>query len=243
MDALTRAGFIAHAQSAGYQRRLGTTIALLRAELDDRSYVSFSAGKDSSVIAHLCHAIRSDIPVLMVDPGCPTHWLEGERLAWTAYAEAFGWQLVLFPWDKWREVSAARTIAEHRRLAHAGMFADLHAWAAAHGLDQRVMGMRSEESPQRAILGATRGPSYVLADGTRALNPIIDWRVADVWAYILTHRLPWLTIYDHLGPAARNGLIGRSGATHGRLAWLKLHYPDAYLLARTLMPIEAAQYA
>lgn len=242
MDELTRAGFLGHAQSRPFRRRVLATIEVLLAHLDARSYVSFSAGKDSSVVADLCHRHRQGVPMLMVDPGCPTHWLEEERSTWIDFAARRGWNLRLFPWNKWAAVAGAADEQDHRRRAHAGMFADLHAHAALHGLDQRITGLRGAESPQRRMLTAQRGVAYRLADGSRALNPIAHWSTADVWAWIVTHDLPWLTIYDHLGPAARNGLIGRSGARSGRLAWLKIHYPEAWATARDLMPMEADQY-
>lgn len=243
MDDLTRAGFFAHRHGAAFKTALSRTLSLIAEHLDDRSYVSFSAGKDSAVCAHICHRRRPGIPILMVDPGCPHHWTEDERRAWIAWADTRGWNLRLFLYDKWTAaVSRAENDGAHRHIVHRAMFADLHAYAAAHGLDQRVMGMRAEESPARSMVAAVRGPAYTYADGGRALNPIMHWRVADVWAYTLRAGLPWLSIYDHLGPAARNGLIGRSGIKRGRLAWLKIHYPDAYIEARRVMP-ETAQYA
>lgn len=242
MDDLTRAGFVAHARSPAFRRRVFATIELLIAQLDRRSYVSFSAGKDSSVVADLCHRHQPGIPMLMVDPGCPTHWLEAERAQWLAFAAERGWNLILFPWDKWRAVESAASDAEHRRLAHDSMFADLTAWADERGLEQRVVGLRAEESRGRAIHLRGRGPQGTNADGRRWLAPLASWRTDDVWAWIVTHDLPWLSIYDHLGARARNGLIGRSGVNRGRMAWLKIHYPAAYAEAKRLMPLEA-QYA
>jgi hypothetical protein len=44
--------------------------------------------------------------------------------------------------------------------------------------------------------------------------------------------MPWLTIYDYLGPDARNGLIGRNEEAYGRLVYLRKYYPEAYRVAR-----------
>lgn len=218
-----------HARTPEYQAKERRLMSDLRRELDGRCYVSFSAGKDSAVCAHACHRVRPGIPILMSDPGCPTHWLEDERCAWVDYAKAHGWDLHLFAWDKWADGVADADGASYRKAAHASQFVALGAWASLRGLSRRVMGLRAEESRTRRIsLGTDRGSS-----ATR-LCPIGQWSNDDVWAYIVTRGLPWLSIYDHIGPSARNGLIGKNGDAHGRLAFLKLYYPEAYRLARTL---------
>jgi len=64
--------------------------------------------------------------------------------------------------------------------------------------------------------------------------PISLWTAADVWTYIVSEGLPWLSIYDHVGPTARNGLIGRNGLEQGRMVYLRRYYPEAWRVAREL---------
>jgi 3'-phosphoadenosine 5'-phosphosulfate sulfotransferase (PAPS reductase)/FAD synthetase len=86
--------------------------------------------------------------------------------------------------------------------------------------------MRAAESRNRRILlAANRGETK------NTLQPIWDWSTEDVWTYTVKHELPWLSIYDHLGPDARNGLIGKNGREYGRLVYLKRFYPDAFRMA------------
>lgn len=227
---ISRAEYFLRSKSPGYKAREAALYDLLRAELSESCYVSFSAGKDSAVIAHACHAVQPGIPMLMVDPGCPIHWTEAEKNRWLEYATREGWNLRLFPWDKFGSVSITNELADYREQVHRGMFAELTSWAEVHGLTRRVMGLRAEESRQRRLsLGATRGVTAA------SLCPISLWTAADVWAYHIAHRLPWLTIYDHVGPTARNGLIGRNGDAYGRLVYLRQHYPRAYQKARELL--------
>lgn len=228
MTPIQIAAYRAHAIQSGYRRKLEQLEETAR-QLDPKcTYVSFSAGKDSSVIAHAAHAAHPQIPILMIDPGCPTHWLEHERQCWLDYATANGWQLTLYPWDKWRQWRGDDTEQQYRDNIHKGMFAAIESRAQSDGLTCRVMGMRSAESHQRAMLIASRGSSYTYADGTTAVIPIARWFVNDVWAYIITHDLPWLNIYDTIGPDARNGLIGRNGERFGRSEYLRQHYPEAW---------------
>lgn len=73
-----------------------------------------------------------------------------------------------------------------------------------------------------------RGKRYDYKGGGSAVLPVATWQVEDVWAYHITHGLPWLSIYDKMGPSARNGLVGRSGEEFGRIEFLRQHYPDVW---------------
>lgn len=228
MTPLQLAGFRAHAATAAFQRRLAVLHDTCRALDPATTYVSFSAGKDSAVVAHACHTAHPGIPILMVDPGCPTHWLALERATWLAYAEAHGWALTLFPWDKWGLDLAGEDVPAYQARIHKAMFADLHAHAEVRGLTCRVMGLRAAESRARRYSIGRRGSHYDYAGGGSAVLPIATWQTEDVWAYLVTHGLPWLSVYDALGPAARNGFVGRSGEEFGRVEYLKRHFPDVW---------------
>lgn len=228
MTPMQLAAFSAHATLPGYRRKLDSMLDMVAAIDPATTYVSFSAGKDSAVVAHACHAVHPGIPILMIDPGCPTHWLEHERARWLAYAATQGWDLTLYPWDKWEARRECDTEQQYRERIHGSMFAAIEARALSDGLTCKIMGLRAAESRQRAMLVATRGAAYTYRDGTRAVLPIARWSVDDVWAYIATHDLPWLDIYDAMGPQARNGLIGRNGERFGRAEYLRHHFPDAW---------------
>ncbi len=225
-----------HGRLGGYRRREARLLAFLAEHMDARTVVAFSAGKDSSVVAHAAQRIRPDVPILMVDPGCPTHWTDTERSQWLAYADANGWHLRLFPWDKWSAVSGAADERQHQRLAHAGMFSDMHAWMAEHEFDQTITGMRAQESRGRLMHRRNHGLVFTDARAHRWLMPIGDWSTGDVWAYLVAHGLPWLDIYDRMGGDARNGILGRSGEAFGRAQGIHRHYPEHLALARELMP-------
>ena len=211
----------------------------LRENMDSHTYVSFSAGKDSSVIAHLAHLVKPGIPILMVDPGCPTHWTEDERKIWIEYAKCHGWKLKIFPWNKWEKERSAEKLAS----LHHDQFEALTAYARANGLVKRVIGLREAESKARKITSRYRGRIATYKNGEERLLPITKWRTEQVWAYIVSRGLPWLSIYDHLGPEARNGLIGVNGAERGRMVFLKKYYPKAYEEAKTFMGKECMNYA
>jgi len=228
MKPIQLAAFRAHASRAGYLRKLHKLRQTMAGLDPDTTYVSFSAGKDSAVIAHACHAVHPGIPILMIDPGCPTHWLDHERDCWLAYASDQAWNLTLYPWDKWGRPREGDTEKQYRQRIHSSMFAAIEDRARNDGLYCKVMGLRAAESRQRAMLVAVRGDAYEYQDGTRAFLPIARWSTDDVWAYIVSHELPWLDIYDAIGPGARNGLIGRNGERFGREEYLRQYFPEAW---------------
>mgnify|MGYP000973143008 CR=1 FL=1 len=228
MTPIQIAAMRAHALTAAYRRRLADLHDLVAGIDPETSYVSFSAGKDSAVIAHACHAAHPGMPILMIDPGCPTHWTEQEREEWKNYAKRHGWNLTLYEWDKWGLDLETDDVADYQQRIHRDMFSAIHAHAEASGLTTRIMGLRAAESRNRRMSIGRRGAVYDYKDGGRAVLPIATWQTADVWAYIVSTGMPWLDIYDKLGPNARNGLVGRSGDNFGRVEYLKQHYPDVW---------------
>lgn len=220
-----------HACTPEYKDKHARLFGELRRQLSDACYVSFSAGKDSTVCAHACNLVRPGIPILLVDPGCPTHWLESEREQWQKYADSHIWSYHRFPWMKWKKSTTdlAGDVAAYRKAVHMSMFSSLEAWANSHGCTRRVWGIRKDESPARETIASLDG-----GKNQKRFAPIRDWTTDDVWAYLVTHELPWLSIYDNLGPDARNGLIGINGSQNGRLVFLKKYYPDAFRVAREL---------
>lgn len=228
MTPIQIAAFRAHATLPAYQRRLAALRDLVSGIDPKKSYVSFSAGKDSAVIAHACHQTHPEIPILMTDPGCPTHWTEDERDTWLSYASKNQWRLTIYPWEKWRLDLHTDSEVEYQRRIHEDMFSAIHAHADAAGLTTRIMGLRASESRNRRMSIGRRGAAYDYADGGSAILPIATWQTDDVWAYIITNSLPWLSIYDLIGPHARNGLVGRSGDNYGRIEYLRMYYPDVW---------------
>ena len=196
-----------------------------------RCFVSFSAGKDSTVCADLANRVCPGIPMLMVDPGGPTHWLGAEREKFLKFAHEKGWNLRLFPWDKWR----IGWHGEETSSLHVDMFRELNDYAKKEGYSTLIMGIREKESKNRKILAKMRGDDYQRKDGMRVLLPVMRWSSDAIWAYTVSRGLPWLSIYDTTGKDARNGLVGVNGHRFGRMGFLKQYYPMAYEFAKRLI--------
>lgn len=211
-----------------YRARESALLRWLDEHVGPDCYISWSAGKDSTVVAHAARRVNPALPVLMVDPGVPIHWTDDDR------ARMLGWcpDAKLFAFAKFAraDVSHEQDADAYRAAVHRVMFADLEAHARARGLRRRITGIRAAESKGRA-----RCQPVTL----RTLQPILGWSTDDVWTYTVAHDLPWLSIYDHVGPDARNGLVGKNGVENGRLAYLRRYYPAAFRLACELFDARA----
>jgi len=183
------------------------------------------------VMVHLCRRIRTDLPILCADTGVPYRWTQDDKDHITEWTDKQGWQIRYFHWNKWGDKSLpGDNLASYRAHVHASQFTELNGWAARNSRERRVDGMRAQEGGSRAIfLRTCRGESSL------HLSPLWQWDTRDVWAYLIKYDIPWLSIYDHVGPNARNGIIGRNGEAYGRFVYLRRYYPAEYQLAKTLL--------
>lgn len=69
--------------------------------------------------------------------------------------------------------------------------------AVEHGYVGQFWGLRKQESKYRSITIAKYGTQYQTQSRcTQTALPLAYWTGMDVWAYLIAHDLPWLSIYD-----------------------------------------------
>jgi len=234
---------IRHAKTKGYAKRVMNAQKIINSALITlkHPYVSFSGGKDSSVILHLILKEMPDIPVLYVDQGMEfpdTYdyvrkiWKEWDlNLTWE-YPEMDMWEL----YDKGGFLNPdIPTDPEIERIFSDTVFYDpIKRFADRIDADGFFMGLRADESPGRRVNFMVRGFSYRKADGLIAVQPIADWSVKDVWAYITSNNLPYNTIYDKTKFEERNKLrvapfgIGGGYNRYGSFVFMKYYYPELW---------------
>lgn len=204
--------------------------------------VSSSWGKDSVALCHLAIDLLGAVPIVHLAspyslPGyddvvrhfsslTTVHTIPASR----SLAEYIEWcRDIGLPHERTR-ASQGRVVSEIKR--HRG--ADVAKEIAGPGVVQ-VLGMRAEESRTRRLLFRRIGCVYQRADGARFANPLAWWSSRDTWAYIVAHDLPYnRQIYDAetcglTRETIRNtGWLSTDGAEHGRLAWLRQHFPAQY---------------
>ena len=233
-----------HASLSTFQRKVEQARQIARAGLAkaNQFYISLSFGKDSIVMTHLLLQDWPNLPVLYVNCGewdewpdtprvkaaflqyCPCNFTElsGPSIM-VAYAQAGGFYVQ----DEEQDPTARRAQRDHGH----SLVAILLAAAMRLDYDGAFVGLRREESNNRARLFTMRGPLYYATTHRQwVCHPLAFWSARDVWAYIVQYDLPYNELYD-LAPEgrerARNGaMMGTRSARYGRLVFLKRMYPD-----------------
>lgn len=193
-----------------------------------RIVVSFSGGKDSTVILNLTKEVMDElgvekIPVFFCDqeveapqtidyvrevmnlPWVEPYWIQSYFQEWNSSAGK--WFNVWGKGEKWcreKEPNNPYTDIEYDKTQ---MFKEvLHSMLKYHFGEDYVClgGVRIEESPMRR-LGLTKaecykGVTWGKASGKHSLvlYPIWDWSCNDVWYYIFSNKLNYCKLYNYL---------------------------------------------
>ena len=182
-------------------RHIQSAYALIERGLADEGVVPivpFSGGKDSLVVSHLVRTVAPDIEHIYSDDEVlfPEHvsYIETMRDylplrivqggSWHA-----GWH------HPWSELPYWRDWPDYMDRVDGGFDDRTHLRQWGYTLVYR--GLRSQESRGRADrLATTHGDG--MRGGCRVIDPIHDWVVEDVWAYIAEHRLLYCSVYDRM---------------------------------------------
>ena len=241
-----------HARTKAYRRRVDSSLRLLDGALraTPNAVVSWSAGKDSTVMTHLVCVRLGARTVVMSEKDDLDY--PGEE----DYVRRLGvaWNLdlrVVRP-----DVSPRAWVTE--RLAQLRAGDDLHSRTAGlskvcfypvveeacRSFDAVLLGLRSEESHIRRRLRASRGRHYTIADGSVRVLPIADWTGLDVYAYALAHGIDLLPLYrcvafahaDAPWTLRKSWWLPGLGSRFGQVAWLRRYFPSLYRTLCAWMP-------
>ena len=219
--------------------------------------VAWSAGKDSTALAHICAtegvtramSVKDDLDY----PGEDTY-LEARAAEWgitlTILRPPFSLQ------DWLRDCGAAAGDDLHGRateFSERGFYSLLNERKRTLGYPGIYLGLRAEESRGRRLNHATRGMIYAAdRDGTPELTcqPLAKWTGLDVWAYIFSHDIEPLPVYrcvalHHAADPSRlrkSWWVAGSASQDGHVLWLRYYYPSLYARLVELMP-DAKGYA
>jgi len=181
-----------YAESEEYQTRVYDANMLISNALKqyNKPYLSFSGGKDSTVMMGLVLLQMPDIMVLHWDYGrfyIPDA-LRGEI---KANAKAMGVDLRIETSPKYEELgrNAVNVLGNE-------MMKKLIPSLAEEGYDCVFVGLRSEESAKRKRrISAERSITII-----NEVWPVRAWTWMDIWAYIVANDIPYLSHYDVYGP-------------------------------------------
>ena len=192
-----RETFLAWAQTEEFAEHLSGAEAIIAHALANyqRPLISYSGGKDSTVMLHLILAQAPDTEVLHWDYGRyyiprPVH----EELV--AIARSMGANLRVETSPLYDELKRQAINVMGRELIE-GLLPRL---AQTEGFDVQFVGLRAEESLKRRRRIKRR---EMICPKLGECWPLQHWRWLDVWAYIASRDLPYLSLYD-----SRAALLG-----------------------------------
>lgn len=195
--------------------------------------VSYSGGKDSTVVVHLVRSVIPSAPAALFDSGdelpgtAEMAELVGAeviqpRLTMRDMARYSGWWGYDDPVDRDCPFDAKRILIGEPS----------ETFVVKRRLRVVAYGLRADESGGRKMHVRLRGTLFQAADRTWYCMPIARWAVQDVWAYIATHGLAYHPAYDAMAMAGIerdhwriSGLLGERGSEYGRHALLRRYAP------------------
>lgn len=199
------------------------------------AYITWSGGKDSTALAHLCSILGVRQSMCQIDDlDYP-----GKREYVAGLAQAWGLAVDF--------VEPAHSMAERLRLEWAGE--DIHSrrstfssdgfydvvdrYAEERGRPGLYMGLRKEESSHRLRNRMKNGLMYRTATGEWRCCPLGDWASEDVFGYLFTHGIDPMDVYRCCADTPPGKLrmawwVPGTSATRGQGVWLRRYWPSLY---------------
>lgn len=249
MTALSLADRV-YARSPAFRRRVDRALATIEAHVEAGHTigVSYSGGKDSTVLLDLVRRVAPDAPAAFYDSGCELR---------TTYEmiEHYGVE-VIEPEATLEEMCRAGGYWGYRgEDADLELEFDFMYWLVTepatrfrvkYGLSTLAVGLRAGESAGRRASARSRGEVYPVKNQGWRLCPLAFWSDDDVWAYIADRELRYNAAYDKMAELGMprkewrvSCLLGASAAGLGRYAMLRQIDPSAYNRLASTFPMIA----
>jgi 3'-phosphoadenosine 5'-phosphosulfate sulfotransferase (PAPS reductase)/FAD synthetase len=232
-----------HAMSAGHLRkvRIAKERLVETIGLHPDAHLGWSAGKDSTALAKMCHELGLSIPAFgeKDDLDYP-----GEVAYLQTLGKHFGLDVEILTPDvsllqflKDRNVSLVNDLhGQTAELSKEHFYGLLKKHRKQAGYNTVILGLRSNESKHRAVNRASHGWVYERKnDGLTVSSPLADWEDIDVHAYLASQNVPLMPLYLCVDPGAdalklrKSWFVAGGGAArHGHYVWLRRWWPDLW---------------
>lgn len=231
-----------HANLTSYKKRVRKAAKYIMEFLQQckAPYVSFSGGKDSSVIADMANKIKPGIKVIHIRnkeldiPGNLKNVKQikkslGSNLE-IVESQANGWEILKEQDSLFNQFNRSTS-----KLNQKCFFEPLKNKVKKEGYDGHIMGLRADESRARRMNFRFNGYIYERKNGMKVCCPIAHFSGIDVFAYLYDNDIPLHDVYSktELGNLPERLRVGwwppgEKTSKHGYCTWLKYYYPDLF---------------
>jgi 3'-phosphoadenosine 5'-phosphosulfate sulfotransferase (PAPS reductase)/FAD synthetase len=219
MDNKWQQTFELWSETEEYKKHIRESKLNIKSIKDKKCIILYSGGKDSSVLLHLCMQIDRQIPVYFFNAG---YDYESQQMKMPSS--------IVKEIIQNAKLLGAKTIYVRGGYGPTSkrFFGYLSDIKKKHNIEVELLGIRQEESSTRKI----RAKIMFKYEGNRRVCfPIRHLTWKDVWGYIISNKLPYLSIYDKYAD-----LVGWNKVrfTHlfskGLLHWGGSYYLDGFLM-------------
>lgn len=201
--------------------------------------VTFSGGKDSTVVLHLVRSVAPDTPAIFIDSGAEfpetLEFVAGVPNVLVVHAEMSLLDMYRQVGDYGAKTGDTQYYWRAEAVKEVMIKEPLARAVATLGVQGTFTGLRAQESKGRARFVSTHAQPWQEKSGRWRCEPICDWTTQDVWAYIAAQGMPYNPVYDKL---ARLGApreewrvapyAGSTSISRGRWATLKRGWPELW---------------
>jgi phosphoadenosine phosphosulfate reductase len=227
--------FELHAKLSVFQRKVDYAQNLVARAVEkmEHPYCAWSSGKDSTVASHLVWSVNPGVPGVYFDADCafPETY---------EYLDLIAKQHTIIKWqtepmlDTFERLGGPNAKGIENATMKSTVYEPLKAMLEHYQFDGVFLGLRSEESEGRAKTAKYHGTLYQYKrDDVWRCLPVAYFSYLDIWAYIISHNLPYNRVYDKMWelPIEDQRVSYYAGETkrcHGRWVFLRQHYVELW---------------
>lgn len=246
--------YLLHSKLVSYQRRVEAAIETARTALEvaGNPILSFSAGKDSIVLLDIAvkAGFRGDLLFfkygISIDVETPLENIDLLKY----YAEKHGLKYHILDclgevdcWEQCGRFILLPETAEEKQIfdrTNRDFATKSEAFCRENGVDLQLIGMRKAESARRKVMLNKKGSVYaVKSRESLTCCPLANLTSDDIWAYIFSNGLKYLSIYDYPYIDRRRNrdeitmLYNDAILRHGQIFYYKAMYPEFFAWLKT----------
>ncbi len=165
--------------------------------LCSKSYISYSGGKDSSVMLHLISKYTKELPVFTEHDDLDTFGKEKHCKEFVELCGFKNYEYVKASESAFNQLNIDTVIGEKEMSANKLFYKVVDTFLEKYPeCDGHFMGIRAQESKGRKINYAIRGEIYQRGN-LLVCAPLSQWKGVEVFSYIIQNKLPYMHVYDN----------------------------------------------